>query len=189
LFTVAVRDNGSGTDTFYLEEFNNSMPMDHCNLYTGTAGVLSGLDSDFSNGANVKAVSGTDYLGAYTVANTEVDVSAIDAAVTSAYVGYSFIPELKTLPIDGQVSNGPLTGTPRRITSVILDLFDTLSVSVDGTDMIIRNVNDDFASARSSFSGKKEFFVLGFSRDPQVTISQTVPLDLQLNGMVLEVAF
>lgn len=189
LFTVAVRDNGSGSDTFYLEEFDNSMPMDHCNLYTGAAGVLTGLNADFANGANVKAVNGTDYLGSYTVTADEVDVSAIDANVTSAYVGYSFTPELQTLPIDGQISNGPLTGTPRRITSVILDLYNTLSVSVDGTDMIIRNVNDDFALGRSAFSGKKEFFVLGFSRDPQVTISQNVPLDLQLNGMVLEVAF
>ena len=188
LFTVAVRDNGAGTDTFYLEEFDNSMPMDHCNLYTGTAGVLTGLNADFADGAVVKAVNGTDYLGTYTVTADEVDVSAIDT-VTSAYVGYSFTPELQTLPIDGQISNGPLTGTPRRITSVILDLYNTLSVSVDGTDMIIRNVNDDFALGRSAFSGKKEFFVLGFSRDPQVTISQNVPLDLQLNGMVLEVAF
>ena len=189
LFTVAVRDNGAGTDTFYLEEFDNSMPMDHCNLYSGAAGVLTGLNTDFADGAIVKAVNGTDYLGTYTVATDEVDVSAIDAGVTSAYVGYAFTPELKTLPIDGQIANGPLTGTPRRITSVILDLYSTLSVSVDGTDMIIRNVNDDFALGRSPFSGKKEFFVLGFSRDPQVTISQSVPLGLQLNGMVLEVAF
>mgnify|MGYP001177897457 FL=1 len=189
LFTVAVRDDGASTNKFYLEEFNNSMPMDHCNLYTGSSGVLTGLDSDFANGAAVKVVSGTDYLGSYTVGSAEVDVSAVDATVTSAYVGYAFVPELKTLPIDGAISTGPLTGKQRRITSVVLDLFSTLAVSVDGTDMIVRNVTDDFALDRTAFTGKKEFFVLGFSRDPQVTISQSVPLDLQLNGMVMELAY
>ena len=155
LFTVVIRDNGAGTEKFYLEEFNNNMPMDHCNVYTGT----------------------------------QLDVSAVDSTITSAFVGYSFTPTLVTLPIDGRLASGPLTGKQRRITSVILDLFSTLSVSVDGKDMILRNVTDDFSLDRSSFTGKKEFFVIGYSRDPQVTISQSVPLDLQLNGMVLEVAY
>lgn len=189
LFTVVIRDNGAGVEKFYLEEFNSNMPMDHCNVYTGTAGILTGLNSDFANGAVVKAVNGTDYLGEYTVGSAQLDVSAVDDTVTSSFVGYSFTPTLKTMPIDGRLASGPLTGKQRRITSVILDLFSTLSVSVDGRDMIIRNVNDDFALGRNAFTGKKEFFVVGYSRDPQVTISQSVPLDLQLNGMVLEVAY
>ena len=189
LFTVVIRDDGTGTSKFYLEEFNNSMPMDHCNVYNGTAGLLSGLGSDFENGAVVKVVSGTDYLGEYTIGSAQVNVSAVDNTVKTAFVGYAFTPQLVTLPVDGRLASGPLTGKQRRITSVILDLFSTLSVSVDGTDMIIRNVTDDFALDREAFTGKKEFFVFGYSRDPQVTISQFAPLDLQLNGMVLEVAY
>ena len=34
----------------------------------------------------------------------------------------------------------------------------------------------------------KEFRLLGYS-DPRVTISQSFPLDLQINGMIVEVAF
>ena len=96
---------------------------------------------------------------------------------------------MQTLPIDGALSNGPLTGKQRRIASVILDLEETLSVSVDGTDLIIRQVNDDFSTARTAISGKREFFVLGFDRDPTVTVSQSAPMALQLNGMVMELAF
>jgi hypothetical protein len=59
-------------------------------------------------------------------------------------------------------------------------------VSVDGTDLIVRQVNDDFSTARTAVSGKKEFFVLGFDRDPTVTVSQSAPMTLQLNGLTTE---
>tara|TARA_Y100001938_G_C8099918_1_gene440918 strand:+ start:4609 stop:6840 length:2232 start_codon:yes stop_codon:yes gene_type:complete len=188
LFTIVVRNNGSGTSKFYLEEFQESQPMDYCKSYSGSSGVFS-VSSSFSNGATVKVVSGTDYLGEFTVAGGNVDVSSVDATVSSAFIGYAFTPEMQTLPIDGTLSNGPLTGKQRRIASVILDLEETLSVSVDGTDLIIRQVNDDFSTARTAISGKREFFVLGFDRDPTVTVSQSAPMALQLNGMVMELAF
>ena len=185
LFTATVRDDGGGTSKFYVEEFQADQPMDYCKSYTGTAGVFD-VSANFSNGATVKVVNDTDYLGEFTVASGNVDVSAVDNTVTSASIGYAFTPTMKTLPVDGNVQNGPMTGKPRRITSVILDLEDTLSVSVDGTDLIIRNVNDDFSVARTAISGKKEFFVLGFDRDPTITVSQSAPMSLSLNGLVME---
>jgi hypothetical protein len=185
MFSAVVRDNGSGTSKFYIEEFQASMPMDYCDLYSGSSGVFD-VSANFANGATVKVVSSTDYLGEFTVASGNVDVSAINNTASSAYIGYAFVPEMKTLPVDGTISNGPLTGKTRRIASVILDLEDTLSVSVDGTDLIIRNVNDDFSTARTAISGKKEFFVLGFDRDPVVTVSQSAPMSLMLNGLVME---
>ena len=41
---------------------------------------------------------------------------------------------------------------------------------------------------RTPVTGKREFKLLGYSRDPRVTISQSAPLDMQLNGMVVEVS-
>ena len=55
--------------------------------------------------------------------------------------------------------------------------------------IIIRNVNFDPSLPRVKQTGKEEFRPLGFSKDPRVTISQSAPLDLQINGMVIEVAF
>ena len=103
--------------------------------------------------------------------------------------GYKFVPELRTLPIDGQVQGGFLTARPRRISLVDLDLNETLSVSVNGTDMIIRNVNFDVGGNVAKITGKKEFRPLGYSKDPRVTISQSAPLPLQINGLIAEVAF
>jgi len=185
LFVAVVRDNGSGTNKFYLEEFQSSQPMDYCKSYTGSSGVFD-VSANFANGATVKVVSGSDYLGEFTVASGNVDVSGISATASSAFIGYAFTPEMQTLPVDGEVGNGPVTGKPRRVTSVILDLEDTLSVSVDGTDLIVRQVNEDFSTGFTAVSGKKEFFVLGFDRDPTVTVSQSAPMSLMLNGLVTE---
>ena len=147
------------------------------------------VSSHFSNGATVEVVDGTEFLGTFTVASGQVDVSAIKATSNEVQIGYKFTPEIQTLPLDAQVPGGPLTGEPRKITKVVLDLQDTLSVSVNGTPMILRTVQQNQASSISAITGKEEFRVLGYSRDPRVTISQDAPLDVQINGMVVEVAF
>ncbi len=187
LFVCTSRDDGSGTTKLFLEQFNTSMKMDFCNEFTGSSGVFS-TSGHFSNNAVVDVVDGTEYLGQFTVASNNATVTSVKSS-TSAQIGYKFIPELKTLPIDAAVAGGPLTGTPRKITKVTLDLEDTLSVSVNGTDMIIRTVQQDQSTALTAVSGKQEFRVLGYSKDPRVTISQSAPLSLQINGLVTEVAF
>jgi hypothetical protein len=192
LFTVVVRDKGDGTNRYYLEEFKDDMPMDFCQYRTdGVAGVFDVSDQYLDN-AEVKLLSGTDYLGEYTVGDVttgEVDVSAVKDSVTAAYVGYQFNPILKTLPIDILIGGDSLTGRPRKIDMVTLDLLDTLSVAVNNKNMVLRNVNDDFSLDRANFTGKKEFRLIGLSRDPVVEITQSVPFGLQLNGMVVEVSF
>ena len=42
---------------------------------------------------------------------------------------------------------------------------------------------------RLAVTGKEEFRMIGYSRDPRVIVSQSFPLDLQINGMIVEVAF
>jgi len=110
-------------------------------------------------------------------------------ASTAIEAGFKFTPELRTLPIDAAVQGGPLTARRRKLSLVDLDLNETLSVSVNGTNMVVRNVNFDPSQPREKQTGKKEFRPLGYSKDPRVTISQSAPLDLQINGLVIEVAF
>lgn len=188
LFAVVSRDQGDGTTKLFLEQFDADFQLDCSKEYTGTAGVFD-VSAVFADGAGVDVVNGTEYLGNFTVASGDANVSAVDATATSAEIGYKFTPVLKTLPVDAGVQGGPLTARPRRISLVDLDLNDTLSVSVNGTDMIIRNVNFNPSQPRVKQTGKEEFRPLGFDKDPRVTISQSAPLDLQINGMVIEVAF
>ena len=185
LFAAVQRDNGSGSNAYYLEEVLEDIPMDYSKEYSGSNGVFT-VSGEFANGAKVKVVSGTDFLGEFTVAGGEVDVSAVKS-VSSAYIGYQFDVELITLPIDANIATGVMTSDPRHIVMVTLDLVDTLSVSVNNKDLVIRSVTDDFSLARPKFNGRKEFRLLGYNQDPKITISQDVPFDLQINGMVIEV--
>ena len=187
VFFVMQHDKGSGTQKFILSEMDSEYNLDFSDKFTGTAGVF-GVSSHFANGAVVDVVNGTDYLGSFTVAGGNVDVSAVQE-ITSAEIGYSFNVEAETLPVDAQVVGGPLTGQPRAINRVILDLNSTLSVSVNGTALVIRQVNSDFSTARVPVTGKEEFRLLGYSTDPTVKITQISPLALQINGLVAEVAF
>ena len=199
LFVVCARDDGSGTTKLFLEEFQDDMPMDFCNTFSGSASVFGSLGSHFANNAVVKATNGNDFLGEFTVASAEIDASAVKSGLSQAFIGYVFTPTLKTLPIDAAIQGGPLTGEPRQIPKVILDLHSTLAVSVQGPsttstsrDLVIRNTTDTVTGGfmeRSAVTGKEEFRLLGYSRDPRVIVSQSFPLDLQINGMIVEVAF
>jgi hypothetical protein len=199
LFVVCARDDGSGTTKLFLEEFQTDMPMDFCNTFSGSASVFGSLGSHFANNAVVKATNGNDFLGEFTVASAEIDASAVKSGLSQAFIGYAFTPTLKTLPIDAAIQGGPLTGEPRQIPKVILDLNTTLAVSVQGPsttsttrDLVIRNTTDTVTGGfmeRSAVTGKEEFRLLGYSRDPRVIVSQSFPLDLQINGMIVEVAF
>ena len=187
VFCIGTYDTGAGTDKHILMEFESTLNMDFSDDFTGTAGVFD-VSSHFANGAVVKVVSGNDYLGEFTVASGNVDVSAIQE-ITSAEIGFDFNVEAETLPLDASVSNGPLTGEPRSVNRVVVDLLDTLSVSVNEKKLVIRTVTDDFSQAREAVTGKREFRFLGYSKDPTVKITQTAPMSLQLNGIVAEVTF
>jgi len=187
VFVVGQYDTGAGTDKFILMEFDSNLNMDFSDTFTGVAGVFD-VSSHFEDGAVVKVVDDTDYLGEFTVASGEVDVSAV-GSITSAEIGYDFNVQAETLPIDAQIASGPLTGEPRSVTRVILDLYDTLSISVNNKRLVIRQVGDDLSQDRTPVTGKKEFRLLGYSKDPTVVITQTAPLKMQVNGLIAEVSF
>ena len=188
VYAVVKFDKGDGTNKYILCEFDSSFNTDMAKTYSGSNGVFS-VSSDFANGAVLDVVSGTHYLGQFTVAGGNIDVSAVDNSLSSAEIGFKFDVTLKTNPIDTVAQQGPMTGEPRSMNKVILDLSNTLSVSVNSNNLIIRQVTDDLSLARQAVTGKKEFRLLGYSKDPQVTISQSAPLSLQVNSLVAEVTF
>ena len=164
--------------------------MTNCIHFTncGSSGVFD-VSSDFSNGAVLDVVSGTHYLGQFTVGSGNIDVSAVDSSLQKAEIGFKFDVTLTTNPIDTVGQSGAITGEPRSLNKVIVDLNATLSCSVNSKDLIIRQVTDDLSQDRTPVTGKREFRLLGYSKDPQVTISQSAPLALQVNSLIAEVTF
>jgi hypothetical protein len=187
VFVIGNYDKGDGTNKFILMELDADKNLDFSATFSGSAGVFD-VSSHFANGAVVSVVNSTDYLGDFTVAGGNVDVSAVQE-ITSAEIGFKFTVEAETNPIDAQVNGGPLTGHPRSVNRVILDLLSTLSCSVNAKPLVIRQVTNDFSQDRVAVTGKQEFRLLGYSKDPTVKITQTAPLSLQINGIIAEVSF
>lgn len=184
VFANVVYDVG-GSKKIVLCEFNASYNMDCSKVFAGSNGIFN-VSSTFDNGAVVKVVNGSEYVGEFTVSGGEVDISAFDTSFTVAEIGYSFDVTLTTNPIDFQTTGGPVTGSPRSMGSVVVDLNNTLSASVNGTNLVLRRVNDDLSLQPKAVTGKREFRLLGYNRDPQITISQSAPLPLQVNGLIAE---
>ena len=177
-------------DNIKICQFLNEHQLDNSRIFTVTnksAAIPtsnvhgSNYGEVFPNGSTVHVIGKTssgreDYLGTHTVDSNAVSLTQYDETYVTAEIGYKFDVNITTNPIDSSFPNGPATGDPRGISSVIVDFVDTRSASVNGSSL----VTDE------STTGKKEFRLLGYSRDPQVTISQNEPLSFQVNGLIAE---
>ena len=94
---------------------------------------------------------------------------------------------MTTLPPEFTLQDGISVGQKRRIVRAVLDLNETLDVKTKGTSILIRRVTDDFSLEPSPISQRKEIYLLGWSSEGTVTITQDQPLPLTLNGLLLEV--
>ena len=130
-----------------------------------------------------------DYLGEFTLTAGKLDFTNdfLDVMSTSinnqgrythVYVGKKFDSKIISNPIDASGAAGPLTGSLRGITNVVVDMKDTRSIKVNTKSIPIGSVR---------VTGKEEVRLLGYSRDPQVTIEQNDPLSMQVNGFITEV--
>lgn len=161
-----------------LCEFVDEVGLD---AYVSGAGPTINMTNIFDNGSTVHIVGVAtstgrhDYLGTQVVASDQVSVSSF-TGYSTFYVGIPFTIEVKTNPIDASVPDGPVTGDIRGVSSAVLDLSNTRSVTVNGRPLI----------TTEHFTGKKEFRLNGYGRDPQLTITQPHPLPLQLNGLIAE---
>ena len=157
-------------------EFTGNIGLDRYVTATATAAGEVTVSSAFADGETVAVVSsdGLSYHGAYTVASGKVTVTG--GSAIEYHVGTAFTSEIITNPIDASTGSGPVTGGVRGVGSAILDLRNTSSVKVNGYSK----------SITGQISGKHEFRVLGYNRDPQITIQQGEPLPMQVNGLIAE---
>ena len=141
----------------------------------------------------VYAVDGTMALGEFTTTSGDT-VTFNEAHATGVNIGFNYTPILETMPIDKDIQNGPLTGQIKRISRAVIDVADTLNIALQASDssaksLVIRQVNFDVTQSVAKVTGKKEFYFLGYDREPTVKITQTEPLPLKVLGMAVEVVY
>jgi len=177
--------------TVVLDQALASSPGDNA-IITITSGRVHNSPAHLTQ-ETVNAVDGTFSLGSFVTSAS--DTITFDVAHNAGVVvGFNYEPSLETMPIDREVANGPLTGQIKRISRAVIDLSDSLNVALQAADstaksLVIRDVNFDVAAPVAKVTGKKEFFFLGYDREPTLKITQTAPLPLKVLGVALEVVF
>ena len=129
--------------------------------------------------------SGNFSLGTYTTNGS--GALTLNDAVSNVEIGINYIPTMTTLPPEFTLQDGISVGQKRRIVRAVLDLNETLDVKTKGTSVLIRRVTDDFSLEPQPISTRKEIYLLGWSSEGTVTVTQDQPLPLTLNGLLLEV--
>ncbi len=150
--------------------------LDMSNIYTGTGDITFDIvyKKNSINIYETASVTGQASSSENFILMSDLGTSGPDLN-TTVYAGRKFTSKIISNPVDASMGNGPATGEVRGITNVVIDVKATESMKVNSRPAI-----------SSSFTGKKEVRLLGYNRNPQVTIEQDSPLPMQVNGIVAE---
>jgi hypothetical protein len=187
VFAIVKRTIDSAV-VYLLELFDSSLTLDAAETLVSGSATASWTGLDHLDDTVIKVVSGNYSLGSKTV-GSDGSLSTSPDTFTTITAGLDYTPTITTLAPELQVEGGTSAGTHRRVVRTVLDLNESLDVSAKGTKLLIRNVNDDLSTEPSKVTGRKEFWMLGWDRLGEVTITQTEPLPLTVNGIMVELEF
>jgi hypothetical protein len=178
---VVVKRTFNGVDKYFVEIFDAGVHTD-CAFTGGVATTISGLPHIGKN-LNVKADGSV-------LSNEVVNAGGsitMDRASTSNYeVGLPFAVSIVTLPIEPRLQMGVRTGFVKRIVEVNAILHQTQHIIVNGNLVPIRTLDteDILDNDVPEFTGTKLISgISGYDQNAQITITQTLPLKLNLLGM------
>lgn len=173
--------------SYRLERLTSDTPrnLDGSMTFTQASATINWTVATIFAERTVHVTSGNYYLGEFYVgASGQLTLNVPVAAIT---VGYAFDWEVRTLPVNLQLPNGSTVGLPKRISRVLVGLYSTLALSIAGNRMVLRQVGDNFSQPPTPFSGTKEIYMLGYARDPSVSITRQEPLPVTVLGLSIEV--
>ena len=184
LFACVSREIDS-TTVYWLEMFDWDVTMDAVKQDTGAA-KTSWTAAHLPN-STVKTTtnSNAQYLGEYTT-NGSGEITT-DEAVDDIEIGLDFTFELETMPVDAVIGGQYITGEKKRISRVVASVYGTQSMSLANNELVLTQAGQDFSNPPTPAEGEYQFFLLGWSGDPTVSITQTVPLPLSVRGLYMEV--
>ena len=174
----------SGDAALVLTSALASSPADNAVITFTTGHLYTG----FSHLANetVHVVSGNLYLGTETVSGSGT-ITIDYTGLSAVRAGFTYTPTLETMPVVFQSQRGNLIGVVRRVTRCLVDITGAYDIKVEGNQLAVRQVNDDMSLPLQAQAGHYEFPVMGYSREPTITLTQTDPLPLRVLGMGVEV--
>lgn len=168
---------------YMVEKFDPDVHVD--SAVTGTAASASsslvhiaGKSVKIIRDGIVEADQSAPISSPYTV--------TFDQAATESYeVGLNFDVTVKTMPAEPMLSSGSVVGVKKRIVQVDTILNDTQDLVVNSKQVSFRSLGEDVLdTAITKYTGIKTVHgLLGYSDTGQITITQNVPLDMNVLGI------
>lgn len=183
---VVVKRNVNSANVYYVEVFDPNTLLDSAT--TGTTGAsvnMAHLEAETVQIIRDGIVEPTQVVGA-----SPHTVTFVSAATASFQVGLNFTPTIKTLPVEPNLPSGSLKGFKKRIFEVNAELFETQSLSINGSLIPFRSFGTNVLnSSVQDFTGIKTINgMLGYSYDGQITVTQDVPLKMSVLGIEYKVS-
>ncbi len=160
---------------YYVEYFDNTLHLDSA-VYSASA--ASSIAAAHLNTETVKVILDGNIQADKTVSGNTVTFDRSSASTIE--VGLNYTVEIKTMPVEPQIQAGSMRGFKKRILEVNAELFETQALTVNSQQVQFRQFGEDnLDSSVSKFTGIKTVGpLLGFDKQGQITITQSVPLDM-----------
>jgi len=180
---ISVKRTVNGSTVRYVEYLDPTIFVDSGLKYSGVSATsFSGLIH--LEGQSVQIVGDDAVYPNQTVSSGSVSLSE---GVTTAYIGLPYTTEIVTLPPEVPQQDGASFGKKKSWSRIILNLYQTLGISVNGNQLLLRSGGDPMDSPPPTFTGQHDVTNLGWKEvDSSLTIKQEQPLGMTLISLTGE---
>jgi len=180
---ASIKRTVNGGTVRYIEYSDTSMFVDSGLSYSGSpTSSFSGLTH--LEGQTVQIVGDNAVYASATVSSGAVSISE---NVSTAYIGLAYTSEIVTLPPEVPQTDGSSFGKKKSWNRIILNLYQTLGISVNNTQLVFRTGGDPMDSAPPAFTGQHDITNLGWKEaDSSITVKQEQPLGMTLISLTGE---
>lgn len=182
---VSVKRTIAGVTVRTIEYLDDTIYVDSGLKYAGSAtATLSGLGH--LEGQSVSIVGDGAVFPNATVAGGSVTLST---TVTTAYIGLPYVTEIVTLSPEVPQADGASFGKKKSWNRIIVNLYQTLGITVNGKQLVFRSGGDPMDSAPPTFTGQHDITNFGWKQsDATINIQQTQPLGMTLISLAGELS-
>lgn len=182
---AVVKRTVDSVDYYFVEYFDSTLHLDSAVQASGVASTASAAHLDTET---VKVILDGIVQPDETVSSNTVTFDR--DSVTGYEIGLAYDVEIKTLPVEPQIQSGSLRGFKKRILEVNAEVFETQAMTVNGEQVAFRQFGEsNLDAAVTPYTGVKTVGpILGFSKEGQITITQSVPLDMTLLALDYKVS-
>jgi hypothetical protein len=180
VYTI-VKRTVNGATKYYMEKFDKDVYLD-CAL---TGGAASTVNVTHLQAKEVQIIRDGFVESVQTVPASPYTITFANAATASYQVGLNFTVTAITMPAEPKLASGSVQGVQKRILQVDALVYESQSMSINGQVVpFVQFGTEVLDTPIDQFTGTKTVHgLLGFSRTGQITITQTVPLQLTLLGL------